>query len=126
MKPNALIVAALLVVLPTISTSSPKVGGFISRKGNRLGVLGAGFVLGIIGFVAAANHLVSVKAGLYFWAPLWQIVVIQVGYFLWYKFYVRPPVNVDLNWNSGLFGDRVLAITVALLGVLVPAFVIGR
>jgi len=124
--PDGLAMAALLVPLPIAAASYPNVGGFISRKGNRLRLIGAGILIGIAGYRAAAAHLVSAKTGLYFWAPLWQIVLVQSTYYLWYKLFKRAPVKVVLNWDADIFEDRILAMAIGLLGIAVPVFLIGR
>jgi len=126
MKPYAILFVALLVPLPIAASSYPRVGGFISRRGHRLQVLGAAFVIGIIGLIASLVHLVPTKVGLYFWSPLWQVLVVQACYFIWFRFYKRPPVDVVFNWDIDIVADRILAIGMALLGLLVPVFIIGR
>jgi hypothetical protein len=125
-NPDALIIGAIVAPLPIAAASYPNVGGFISRKGNRLRLIGAGILIGVAGYAAAVAHLVSAKTGFYFWAPVWQIVVVQSTYYVWYKLFKRAPVKVVLNWDTDIFEDRILAMAIFLLGILVPVFVIGR
>ena len=125
MNPNAIIVAAIVSPLP-IFGSHPKVAGFITSQRNHFWVLGVACVFGLIGLIASMTHLLPTKVGLYFWSPLWQILVVQTLYSLWFRFHKRPPVSVDFNWHSGLAADRWLSIAIGLLGVLVPVFIIGR
>jgi len=120
------VISAVLVPLPIAASSYPNVGGFISRKGNRLRLIAAGVLVGVAGYGAAGVHLVSAKSGLYFWAPLWQIVVVQSTYYLWNKLFRRAPVKVVLNWDTDIFEDRILALVICLVGIFVPVFLIGR
>jgi hypothetical protein len=126
MNPNALLVAVLVVPLPFIASGNPNVGGFIYRRENRLPILGVCLALAVGGLLAVLAQMIPLKIGLYFFAPLWQIIVIQMGYYIWFKFNKRPPVNVNFNWKPGLFWDRIFSIITGLLGVLVPVWVIGR
>jgi hypothetical protein len=125
MNTSAIIVAAIVAPLP-IFGSDPKVAGFITRYSNRLWIIGVACVFGMIGMTASTIHLVPTKVGLYFWSPLWQVLVVQTLYFVWYRYYKRPPVSVAFNWHRDLTADRFLAIGIGLLGTLVPLFIIGR
>jgi hypothetical protein len=126
MKPYGILVAALLIPLPIAASSYPRFGSFISRHGNRMWVFGAAFAVGVLGLVVSWMHLVPTKVGLYFWSPLWQVFVVQTCYFVWFRFFTRPPVDVIFNWDMDIVADRILAIGMALLGLLIPVFVIGR
>jgi hypothetical protein len=126
MKSYAIIFVVLWVPLPIVAASYPRAGGFISRHGNRLRIIGAAFVIGIFGLIASLVHLVPTKVGLYFWSPLWQVLVVQASYFIWFRFYKRPPVDVVFNWDMDIVADRILAIGIALLGLFVPVLIIGR
>lgn len=122
----AVIVTILIVPLPFSAAMFPRVGCYISRRGNRLRFLGIGLLCGAVGLAARSAGLMPSKVGLYLLAPLWQITVIQIAYFVWYKIFKRPPVNVYHNWDDNVIEDRILAMAILLLGMLGPAFVIGR
>ena len=124
MNTNAIIVAVIVAPLPMLG-SDPKVADFITRHSNRLWIIGAACVFGMIGMTASIIHLVPTKVGLYFWSPLWQVLVVQTLYFFWYRFYKRPPVRTAFNWHSNLTADRFLAIGIGLLGALIPILIIG-
>ena len=97
MKSTAVIVAILLGPLPISAASYPKFGIFISRPGKRLWMLVAGVVLGLVGLVASVAELIPFKAGCYFWSPLWQIAVVQVSCWVWFRVFRLPPGVVVFN-----------------------------
>lgn len=123
---SAVIVVALIVPLPMAAASYPRVGAFLSRGGKRLRLLATGVALGLFGYGLAAAHLVSLTTGFYFWVPLWQVAVVQVLYAIWFRLFKRPPVGVVFNWDMDVFEDRLLAMAIFLLGMLVPCLIIGR
>ena len=120
---GAVLFAILVVALPFFATR-PSVGGFIARKPSRLPLLLTAVSFGLLGGYLAHAGIVTLRVGLSFFAPLWQIVLIQVAYAFWFRFHERPPVDVTYNWNEGLFWDRVLVMAIVLLGILVPASLI--
>jgi hypothetical protein len=126
MNPSAILPALLVVPLPVAVASYPRLGAFLSRGGKRLRFLAIGCALGLLGYGLEADRLVSIKVGLYFWAPLWQLALVQILYAAWFRVFKRPPVGVVLNWDTDILEDRLLAMAIGLLGILVPFFVIGR
>ena len=96
MNPSAILPAVLVVPLPVAAASYPRIGAFLSRSGKRLRLLAAGCALGLVGSGLAAAGLVSVKGGFYFWAPLWQLVLVQVLYAAWLRLFAgwcRPQLG---------------------------------
>jgi len=126
MNAHTIVIEALVVPFPVAAACYPKVGGFVSGGRHRAQMIVAGIALGLVGLDGAQAGFVPLKAGLYFWAPLWQIIVVQVGYRIWFKLQTRPPRDVVFNWESGLVGDRALAMAICLLGIVVPVLAIGR
>ncbi len=122
---QSIIFGTLVACLPWAATM-PSIGGFIARRSNRLPGLVGGVFMGIIGLWLLMAGIISPKAGYAFFAPLWQIALIQLAYSAWYKFHKKPPVLVCHNWNEGLFWDRAMAMFILLPGILVPALFIIR
>lgn len=55
-------------------------------------------------------------------APLVQSMWIAIAHIVFFRCLKRPPVDVRLNFASGLFWDRVLAFVT--IGALVPGYVL--
>lgn len=52
--------------------------------------------------------------------PLYQIAVVGGGYHIFLRLNSRPPVNVALNFQAGLFWDRLYAIVIFLMVLPLP------
>jgi hypothetical protein len=104
----------LLVVYPTL-------GNYVLGEPRRLWllvVLLAG--LAVVGFWLFDDGGHSPGPLILSFVPLYQIAVVGGGYHIFLRLNSRPPADVMLNFQAGLFWDRLYAIVIFLMVLPVP------
>ena len=112
--------ATVLLPIPLLASAHVAVARSISVS------LGSHFLLVAAGLLAVGGCLAVVSASAPFWffvllmAPLYQALVVRYLYRRFVNRFGRDPVDVVLNFQSGLVHDRSLTMGYLLLGLFVP------
>ena len=123
---QAIVVVLAIVPIPWLAAGYPSIGHFIGNSPFSIRCLLFSILFPVVGFAAFLTGVLSLKPAIYSICPIYHWFLIKFAYWIWFKFNNRKPKNVTFNFKSGLFGDRLLAISIALGGVIPPMLIIGR
>jgi hypothetical protein len=121
-----LVEIALLVLVPGIfiMVGPASVGTFLRNK--RLGISITLVTVAIAGYGVRdfTSAYLSASSLVSFLTPFCQFAFWAATYLVFLKLVQRPPQDVAFNWAPGMFWDRVYALAVSLVMILLPASII--
>ena len=109
-----------ILLIPFLATI-PAACRFLFEKPTIIAALSIALLsLAAFGYWQFLREEVDAKVLIYFVTPIVQFSFAAISYHLFRRLMRRAPKEVALNWSSGLLWDRVYAIGVFLIPILVP------
>ncbi|HJV22861.1 MAG TPA: hypothetical protein VJ570_09190 [Holophagaceae bacterium] len=114
----------IAMAIPWVVAGFPSVGVWLYRRRRNRLLFGALVLFGLLGITLAKLGVMSFPLGVAFFFPIWQVILVLLGWHLTHRVMGRFPVDTMLNWQPDLFVDRCVVLGLLFAGFLFPAMFI--